>query len=423
MTTEPDRHGITTELQPLAYPIHLLDELPGNPNVGADEAVAASYAEFGQLKPIVAVRQGRSKRGTVVAGNTQLRGARDRLGWTQIAVVWIKADDDRAAAFALTDNRTAELSTTDEAALLAMYESITDEALRAVTGYTEDWMADLRRELNPSMIGLPPTDDVPSVLQPVSKPLDVWQLGDHRVMCGDATKAEHYIILMAGPVPMEAALIWTDPPYGVDYTGGQHKKDARERIAGDKDATLYGAALGPMLSVTHPRAPIYLWHAGSEARAVYEALEANHCKVRSQIIWNKLNPHYAAYMAQYMQRHEPCLYAHRVGQSPYWYGPTNEVSVWDVEQPSRNELHPTQKPIDLATRAITNSSQENEAVLDPFGGSGTCLMACEATGRIAYTMDIDPIYVDTMCLRWQLHTGRKPVLESTGEPHNFEVPA
>lgn len=407
---------IAEDLSELAVPIDSLDYWPGNARRGNVGAVKNSYAEFGQVKPLVVRKnKGKGNRSTVICGNHQLKAARE-LQWTHIAVVTVAMTDERATALALADNRTADLGDYDNELLLAMYDAVGEnEALRLATGYDDQYIKDLRQIVTPPVVTAP--DDVPEPTGPTKSKLgDVWLCGEHRVMCGDSTSIEDMETLMDG---QKAHMVWTDPPYGVDYTGGHQSKEARPAIAGDDDATLYAASLPIMMAVTQEKAPFYLWFAGSEGEAVYDAVASVNLKVRSQIIWNKLNPHYGAFMAQYMQRHEPCLYMHKAGKSPYWFGPTNEVSVWDVEQPRRNELHPTQKPVELASRAMENSSKVGYIVLDAFGGSGTSLVAAVQTSRVARLMEIDPVHVDTICLRYQVITGVKPVLEQTGASHDF----
>lgn len=416
---------IAADLAGLAFPIDKLDLLEGNPRRGNIEAVAESLRKFGQVNALVArKKKGSRGRGEVIIGNHRLLAARDVLKWSEIAVVWVEMDDKRAHALALADNRSSELGEWDNEALLAMILDVADdEALFLATGYDDQYLKDLQHRLNPPVVVEP--DEVPTPAGDIqSKRGDVWlcEAGGitHRVSCGDATDTADLAALMNG---QKAHLVLTDPPYGVDYTGGQQEKEARKGIEGDTDSSLYLAALPVIMQQAEDRAPWYLWFAGSEGQAVYDAVGAVNLEVRSQIIWNKLNPHYGAFMAQYMQRHEPCLYLHRRGKAPWWYGPTNEVSVWDVEQPTRNDLHPTQKPVELAVRALSNSSKAGDIVLDPFGGSGTSLVGCISAGRACRTMDIDPFYVDTMLARFQRVTGVKPVLESSGEPHDFTVEA
>jgi site-specific DNA-methyltransferase (adenine-specific) len=413
-TTTASVHNIAAELVPLAFPIALLDELPGNPRTGDDAAVAASYAEFGQLKPLVAVRQGRSKRGTVHAGNTQLRAARDRLGWTEIAVVWLAADDERAKAFALIDNRSHDLGVYDSERLLAMIDAITEEELRSVIGYSLDDVADLRASLVPVSLELP-SDELPPPPPPTTRLGDTWLLGAHRLACGDATIDADVDALMAGSF---AELVFTDPPYGVGYDGGTKK---RQQMSGDHSTDLYEPAVRQAHRASVRDAPLYLWHSGGHSGPVTTALDGAGWVVRVQLVWLKNEAQNGALNAHYKGKHETAFYAVKRGQRARWCGPTNEVTVWEHDRPHANDLHPTQKPVALATRALRN--HRCTTVLDLFGGSGSTMMAAEHLGRAAYTLEIDPRYCDTMALRWQLHTGQLPVLEATGTPVDLAAAA
>lgn len=402
--------NILPALQHLAVPIKTLKTYKGNPRRGEVDRIAESLKELGQHRPLVV-----DKKNSIIVGNHTYLACL-HLGWDEVAVIVAPDNAKTAAARLLADNRLGDLGGYDDQSLLEMILQVSDdEVLFAATGYDEQFIKELNQALNPR--GMVTPDAVPEPQGPtVSVRGDIWLCGEHRVGCLDATSLTDIEALMDGE---KAHMVWTDPPYGVEYTGGHQAKEARSGIEGDGDATLYAASLPVMMAVTQDKAAFYLWFAGSEGEAVYDAVASVNLKVRSQIIWNKLNPHYGAFMSQYMQRHEPCLYMHKAGKAPYWFGPTNEVSVWDVEQPSRNELHPTQKPIELASRAIENSSKVGNRVLDPFGGSGTSLIAAEKTGRHSRICDIDPKYTDTILLRWSIITGEKPILERTGEPHDF----
>lgn len=237
----------------------------------------------------------------------------------------------------------------------------------------------------------------------------VWQLGDHRLMCGDSTSAEDVARLMGGE---KAQMMFTDPPYGVDYTGGHfHSGDVnikreRERLAGDTSAILYGEFLPVALRWVD--GPCYMWFAGSKAREVYNALHETGCEIHALIIWHKVNATYAAMNAQYKQRHEPCVYFKPKGSTLRWCGPANECTVWDVKRDAQNEFHPTQKPVELAARAIKN--HDAGAVLDCFSGSGSTIIACEQTKRAARAIDISPAYVAVALQRWADATGKTPAL-------------
>jgi len=216
----------------------------------------------------------------------------------------------------------------------------------------------------------------------------LWEIGRHRLLCGDSTSAEDVARLMGGE---RAGMVFTDPPYGVNYEGGAGNDAKRSKLSGDDSTALYRASLGVTREACKPSAPLYVWFAGVMGHAVYDAVVSVGYSVRALIVWNKIDAHYGNFMAQYMNKHEPCLYC--VRESPPWYGPTNETTVWDVKQPSRNEDHPTQKPVDLAVRAIRNSSAPDALVADWFLGSGTTLVAAEQTARICYGMELEPKYV------------------------------
>jgi DNA modification methylase len=226
---------------------------------------------------------------------------------------------------------------------------------------------------------------------------DLWIIGGvHRLIVGDCTDPAVVERLMGGE---RAEMVFTDPPYGVDYEGGRNPESntLREKLAGDTSGATYYECMS--ITSTHclDSAPWYIWFAGSIGKPVYDAVDMCGYTVRAMIVWNKLNPHYGNFMAQYMQRHEPCLYC--VKSTPPWHGPTNEVTVWDVKQPTINEFHPTQKPIELPERAIRNSSKRGALVCDWFLGSGTTLIAAHRTGRRCYGVEISPKYADVILRR------------------------
>ena len=235
----------------------------------------------------------------------------------------------------------------------------------------------------------------------------LWQLGEHRLICGDCTDRAVVERVMGGE---RADMAFTDPPYGVDYHGGHfHSGDVnivrkREKLAGDEDASIYGRFLP--VAVQFVDGPLYIWFADRVAGPVYQAVDAVGASVHALIIWNKTNATYAAMNAQYKQRHEPCLYIRPSGSTLRWSGPSNECTVWDIKRDSQNEFHPTQKPVELAERAISNHIAST--VADFFLGSGTTLIACERLGRKCRAIEISPAYVAVALERWTLETGKKP---------------
>jgi DNA modification methylase len=251
-------------------------------------------------------------------------------------------------------------------------------------------------------------DDVPEKAPPRTQLGDVYQLGDHRLMCGDATNALSVARLMKGEL---ADLVFTDPPYGVDYQGG-HNKKKRSGIKNDKlenqDLTdLFHLALDQAVKFTKDHAAFYVWYANGKAVETYASFSKLPLKVRAVLCWYKVNSGLGAFMSQYIPNYEPCIYAHKDGCAPQWLGPTDEKTVWELKREGRNEFHPTQKPVALAERAILNSSKITQTVLDLFGGSGATLIAAEKTSRKCRMMELDPHYCDVVVERWEKYTGRK----------------
>jgi DNA modification methylase len=410
---------IADDLAHLLVPLDRLDTLPGNPRHGDVDAVVRSYSKFGQRKPIVA-RHRDGGRGEVTAGNTQLAAAR-QLGWDSIAVVWVDDDDVTAKAWALADNRTSDLGSYDEAALAAFLEEVQamgDDELFAATAYTEADLAELLAGLDK---GLSDPDDVPALpAEPITEPGDVWLFGLHRVMCGDSTEAVALERLMAG---QQAALVWADPPYGVSYVGKTRDSLTIENDGQEGLEKLLRDAFSNVDLVLEPGARLYVAHPAGALSRVFVNVVGDLWHIHETLIWVK--DVMVMGQADYHYKHEPLLYAYKKGVGRWgrggqgWYGGNSQVSVFEVPRPARSAEHPTMKPVQLIERCLLNSSAPGQVVLDPFGGSGSTLIAAHATGRLGRLMEIDPRYVDITCRRWQGYTGRLPVLERTGEPVDF----
>lgn len=410
---------IVDGLAPLAVDVDSLTALPGNPRKGDVDAVAASLERFGQRKPIVV----RASDRTIVAGNHTWLAAR-KLGWDTIAAVLVDDDDATAKAFSLADNRTAELGSYDEGLLLDLIRDVgdVDPLLLADTGWSDEDIADLVDRIDPGLPDDPPADDAPAAPEePFSKPGDVWVLGGHRVVCGDATDVTaHDALLGQG----KADCVWTDPPYGVEYVGKTKdaltiKNDGSEGLpdllAGSFNAVSLSSKEGAAIYVAHPPGALSVVFAQSFLDAGW--------RLHQTLVWDKGT--ITLGHSDYHYRHEPILFGYTPGGGRRgrggtgWYGDNSQTSVFSVPKPSANKQHPTMKPIELIVQCLNNSAPRGGLVLDPFGGSGSTLMACEYTGRKARLIELDPRYVDVICRRWQEFTGAKPVLESTGEPHDF----
>lgn len=380
-----------------------LTELVSDPNNARKhddknlEAIKGSLTQFGQRKPIV-IGAGN----VVIAGNGTLAAAK-ALGWDEIEVVRVPDDwtADQAKAFALADNRTAELASWDSQILNAQVLELTEAGFDVLEFGFELVQPDEPAEEEDSE----PLDDA---IEPTAKLGDIYQMGKHRLMCGDSTSIDAVDKLTEGKT-MDMA--FTDPPYGVEYTGGLQFKDGkveknnREMIKND-DVDIYADVMS-ILSLKVD-GPCYVWFAGTKASKLYEAAET-YGDIHALIIWVK-NGGYGALNANYKQKHEPCLYWKPKGKTLRFTGPTTETTIWEINKDGKNKLHPTQKPVDLAFKAIKN--HEAKTVLDLFGGSGATLIAAEQLNRSCYMMELDPKYVDVIVKRWENLTGLKAELVS-----------
>lgn len=416
---------IIEPLAPLAVDIDSLAALDGNPRRGDVDAVARSLARFGQRKPIVVRASDRQ----IIAGNHTWQAAR-QLGWTKIAAVLVDDDTATSQAFALADNRTAELGSYDDALLLELIQAVgnVDPELLGEAGWSEQAIADLIAQVDPGLPDAPPSDDAPEPpVEPFSKPGDVWVLGGHRVVCGDSTDVGAYGAILGDSL---ADCVWTDPPYGVAVAKVESIEEAkrlRKRTDGltiqnddltpDKLEDFLRGCLGAAYTFSKPGGSWYVAAPSGDLFYQFATVLRELGVWRHTLVWVK--DQFTLGRADYHYRHESIFYGWKEGAAHEWFGGRDKDTVLEVARPKRSADHPSMKPIELMTICLNNSAPKGGVVLDPFGGSGSTLMACEYTGRKARLIELDPRYVDVICRRWQEHTGALPVLESTGETHDF----
>jgi len=262
-------------------------------------------------------------------------------------------------------------------------------------------------------------DDIDDNTEQITKYGDLWELGRHRLLCGDSTKIDDVERLMDGK---KADMVFTDPPYGVSYSGGlQFKrngsvvKDSRSKLKNDETDDIYADVI-PIISMICNGA-CYVWFAGTKASKLYSAVESVGV-IHSLIIWVK-NGGYGALNSNYKQKHEPCLYWSPKGRRLNFVGKTTETNVWNIDKDGTNKMHPTQKPVELAHKAIMNHSAG--LIVDLFLGSGSTLIACEKTSRICYGMELDEHYCDVIVKRyydWMVANNKEPVIKLNGK--NYE---
>ena len=392
------------------------------------KAIAGSLSEFGQRKPIVVTDEN-----VVVAGNGTLEAARS-LGWDVIDVVRVPKDwsADQVKAFALADNRTAELAEWDEKVLASQLIELQDAGMNISDfGFdTEDT----------SILEIETTeDDAPEISDVAISSLgDVWKLGNHILVCGDSTDANVLKIALDGNL---ADCVMTDPPYNVAVVGGTEDKltilndDMSDEEFDKFLLSFYEAAF----INTKPGAPIYVFHSDSAGEAFRKHFVKSGWLLKQCLIWAKDS--FVLSRHDYNWQHEPILYGWKPGAAHSWYGPfTNTtlielskqdffkwsqaelldfvINIFDSsslvrdKKPKRNDLHPTMKPISLISKLLKNSVKKNDLVLDPFGGSGSTLIACEQLGLRAALVELDPKYVDVIVKRWEMLTGLKAELVS-----------
>jgi DNA modification methylase len=440
--TSPETDPMKIESRPLAD----IRPYAKNPrqNDAAVDAVAASIKEFGFRQPIVVDGEG-----VVVVGHTRLKAAQ-RLGLEKVPVhVAADLSEAQKKAYRIADNQTASIATWDlELLPIELAELKELDIDLGLLGFSED---ELARILNPTLKeGLTDPDAIPEPPdEPVTKPGDLWILGDHRLLCGDAGSEADVDRLLDGA---EVHLVNTDPPYNVKVEprsnnairaglssfsapeGKHHQKfdlarhpgksKATHRKMRAKDRPLVGdwvddAAFGEMLlawfgqmaRVLQPGRAFYIWGGYANVGNYPPALKPCGLYFSQAIIWHKMHP--VLTRKDFMGDHEWCFYGWKEGGAHKFFGPANVPDVWQVKKVNpQSMIHLTEKPVELAVRAIQYSSRPGENVLDLFGGSGSTLIAAEQTGRRAFLMEIDPAYADVIVRRWEAFIGSTATREA-----------
>lgn len=365
------------------------------------DALRGSLATVGWVQQIL-VNQ---RTGHVVDGHARVEEALSK-GETSVPVLYVDLEPDEEALVLATLDPIAAMAVADDDKLRDLLaEVVVDDAgLRALLG-------DL--VVPEPKVGLTDPDDAPDLGEGSNiKRGDLFVLGDHRLMCGDATSARDVERLFDGEI---ADIIWTDPPYGVEYQAKLSKEEAVARrrrtdgleISNDgPDVTRDLVAKALRTSPLRAGGAFYVASPSGDMETIFrQAIADADFQLRQQIVWVK--DVFVMGRQDYHWRHESVLYGWRDGAAHYWSGGRTQDTVWDIPRPKRSEQHPTMKPVELVSRALGNSSRPKDAVYDPFSGSGTTIIAAEQLGRRAFGMDIDPRYVAVAIERWERFTGQK----------------
>ena len=372
--------------------------------------IRKSLEELGAGRSVVI-----DKEGTLIAGNGVYEQAQKlkmpvrvvETDGSELVVVKrtdLATGDEKRKKLALADNVASDLSDFDNDLL---QEDFTIEELG-------DWGLEFEIQTENKEAQEDDFDEEKDKVESVCQEGDLWQLGDHRLLCGDSTKTENVQLLMQG----EQADLWlTDPPYNVGYSMQSSAQMSRQNHRTDglvvkndrqEDSAFhqflidaYAAAFANMKK----GAAFYIWHSGLETYNFIDALKANNQQVRSILIWNKNR--LVIGRQDYQWKHEPCIYGWKDGAAHRWYSDRSQTTVIDWNRPTKNEEHPTMKPVGLFGYQINNSSTSGDIVLDTFGGAGTTIVACEQLHRKARIMELDPHYCDVIIARWEKLTGQK----------------
>lgn len=358
------------------------------------EKIAKSMKEFGFINPVLV-----DGNLNVIAGHGRILGAK-KLGMKEVPCLFIEdLTEEQKRAYIIADNRLAEDAGWDKELLKIELEDLKNMNFDiTLTGFE---LEDFDFSMDETEVIEDEFDEtVPE--EPTSKKGEIYKLGKHFLMCGDSTDINDVEKLMNG---VKADMLLTDPPYNVDYEGGTGLTIQNDNMDDETFREFLRVSFFNANSVMKEGAVFYIWHADSEGYNFRGACHDIGWKVRQCLIWCKNT--LVMGRQDYHWKHEPCLYGWKEGASHLWASNRKQTTVLEFDRPSVSKEHPTMKPVGLFDYLIKNNTKKDDIVLDLFAGSGTSIIACEQNGRIAYSMELDPKYVDVIISRWEKLTGQQ----------------
>lgn len=360
-----------------------------------------SIVKFGFVSPLVI-----NKDMTVIGGHQRLKVLKD-LGITEVECIVVDLDKTNEKALNIALNKIQ--GDWDEDKLEALLQELKlEEFDMNLTGFDFDEVDEILNDINGTKEDNFDVDSAyEEIEEPITKPGDIWILGNHRLMCGDSTHKDDIMRLMNN---QDADMILTDPPYNVDYVGktAEALKIKNDNMDDNQFYEFLRKVFENMYIVTKEGASIYVFHADTEGINFRKAFKDAGFKLAECLIWKK--DCFVMGRQDYQWQHEPVLYGWKEGKAHYFINDRTQSTILEFDRPKQSTLHPTMKPIDLIAKLIKNSSKENDIILDLFGGSGSTIIAAEQLNRYCYTMELDPKYCDVIVKRWETLTNKEAIL-------------
>lgn len=360
-----------------------------------------SIVKFGFVSPLVI-----NKDMTVIGGHQRLKVLKD-LGITEVECIVVDLDKTNEKALNIALNKIQ--GDWDEDKLEALLQELKlEEFDMNLTGFDFDEVDEILNDINGTKEDNFDVDSAyEEIEEPITKPGDIWILGNHRLMCGDSTHKDDIMHLMN---KQDADMLLTDPPYNVDYVGktAEALKIKNDNMDDNQFYEFLRKVFENMYIVTKEGASIYVFHADTEGINFRKAFKDAGFKLAECLIWKK--DCFVMGRQDYQWQHEPVLYGWKEGKAHYFINDRTQSTILEFDRPKQSTLHPTMKPIDLIAKLIKNSSRENDIILDLFGGSGSTIIAAEQLNRCCYTMELDPKYCDVIVKRWETLTNKEAIL-------------